>query len=324
MKLAIRKSFKILAPGSSLRRRIAYSLALVRLILVPVIFLAVYYLFEMAFIVDKIVSVDAPAATYAQQASIEMLEARRAERNYLLLHDPSYLQSNREALAQVNQTFQEIRGLGTDNQAATDTAVAELDLYQRRFASAVEAMQQPGQGPSERIQAVVRAYEQDLNELLRNSRRRNRAQLIDDLRKRVGSFDAQISETVQEGNPALKKVTEDLQTSSQRVLSLASQIEKNSWHRVEDDRAEARHLLFEAEWALGIVSAFTLLFSVWVSLILPRQVVKPLLSLKEAVDHAAEGNYEIDFDIQGEGEVVQLAHSIRNLLSSVRLKQSAP
>ena len=47
MRLAIRKTFKILAPGNSLRKRVAYSLAIARLILVPVIFLAVYYLFEM-------------------------------------------------------------------------------------------------------------------------------------------------------------------------------------------------------------------------------------------------------------------------------------
>jgi hypothetical protein len=81
MRLGIRKKFKILAPGNSLRKRVAYSLAIARFILVPVIFLAVYYLFEMGWIVDRIVNVDAPAATLAQQASIETLEARRAERN---------------------------------------------------------------------------------------------------------------------------------------------------------------------------------------------------------------------------------------------------
>ena len=81
MRTGIQKSFKILAPGNSLRRRTAYSLALVRLILAPVIFLTVYYLFQMGWIVDRIVNTDAPAATLAQQASIEMLEARRAERN---------------------------------------------------------------------------------------------------------------------------------------------------------------------------------------------------------------------------------------------------
>ena len=60
MALGLRKSFLIFAPGSSLRRRVAYSLAVVRLVLVPVIFLAVYYLFKMGLIVDQIVNVDAP------------------------------------------------------------------------------------------------------------------------------------------------------------------------------------------------------------------------------------------------------------------------
>ena len=321
MKFAIRKSFQILAPGSSLRRRVAYSLAIARLILAPVIFLAVYYLFKMGFIVDQIVNVDAPAATYAQQISIEMLEARRAERNYLLLRDASHLEANREAIGRVKEILDEIRQLGQTNQSATAMAEAELNLYEKQFAAAVALMQQPDGGPSDRIQAVVRAYELDLNELLRTSRYRKRAQLIEDLRKRVDSFDTQISATVQQDNPALRQVTEDLQASSQKLLQLASEIEKQNWHRVENDRSEARHLLLQAEWALGIVSFLTLLFSVWVSFVLPRQVVKPLISLKEAVDQATAGNYEIEFDIRGEGEVVELARSIQNMLSAVRQKQ---
>src|SRR6266478_8748601 len=94
----IPKSFKILAPGNSLQRRTAYSLALVRLILVPVIFLAIYYLFRMGWIVDRIVSVDAPSATLAQQVSIQMLEARRAERNFFLLNDAADVSENHDLL----------------------------------------------------------------------------------------------------------------------------------------------------------------------------------------------------------------------------------
>jgi hypothetical protein len=82
MALGIRRSFKILGPGGSLRRRVAYSLAIVPLILVPVIFLAVYCLFAMGWMVDRIVNVDAPATTMSEPVSVEMLEARRAERNY--------------------------------------------------------------------------------------------------------------------------------------------------------------------------------------------------------------------------------------------------
>ena len=318
MKFAIRKTFHILVPGSSLRRRVGYSLAIARLVLVPVIFMAVYYLFRMGFIVDQIVNVDAPAATYAQQASIEMLEARRAERNYFLLQDASYLEAHRQAIGRIEEILDEIRRLGPVNQSATAMAEGALNLYEQRFAAAIEASQKPGGEPSAHIQTVVRAYEQDLNELLRNSRYKKREQLIEELHKRVDSFDAQISETAQQGNPALREVTEDLQVQSQRLLQLASQMEKENWHRVEEDRLEARRLLHEAEWALSIVSFFTLVFSVWVSFILPRQVVKPLINLKEAVDQVAAGNYKIDFNIQGEGEVVELAKSVRRMLSAVR------
>jgi CHASE3 domain sensor protein len=318
MRLGIRKSFKILAPGNSLRKRVAYSLAVARSILVPVIFLAVYYLFAMGWIVDRIVNVDAPAATLAQRASIEMLEARRAERNYLLLHDASYLAANRESLAKIKEILGEIQTLEAEDVGATQEAMNALEQYEKRFSAAVSATGQPVQGDADRIQSVVRAYEKDLDDLLRTARTKRRAQLIDELRNRVGSFDTQISETVQAGNPALAPVTADLQTLSQEVLRLLSELETENWTRVETDHKQARRLIRQAEWALSIVSALTLLFSVWVSLILPRQVVKPLISLREAVDHAAQGHSAIDFEIEGRGEVADLAKSVQNLIAQLR------
>jgi nitrogen fixation/metabolism regulation signal transduction histidine kinase len=89
---------------------------------------------------------------------------------------------------------------------------------------------------------------------------------------------------------------------------------------VQKDHAEAGHLIRQAEWTLGIVSTITLIISVWVSFALPRQVIKPLLNLKEAIDHAAQGDYEIDFDVQGKGEIVELVESLRRLFAVMRQK----
>jgi methyl-accepting chemotaxis protein len=321
MALGIRQSFRILAPGSSLRRRVAYSLLIVRLILVPVIFLAVYYLFAMDWIVDRIVNVDAPATTMSEQASVEMLEARRAERNYLLLRDPAYVEANRASIAKARETLIEIQKLAPSEQQDTQKAMDELYLYQQRFETAVSMLGAPGQAPTDRIQAVVRAYEKDLNGLLTQARFRKRAQLVDDLRSRVDSFDIQISKTVQEQDPELRQATVDLESSSQEILRRTSELESRSWKRVEEDHRQARHLINQAEWALGVVSVLTFLLSVWISFILPRQVVKPLLNLKQAVDRAAAGDLAIDFDIQGKGEVVQLANSVRNLVEHLHQKE---
>ena len=318
MQSRIRRSFRVLAPGGSLRRRVAYSLAIVRLILVPVIVLSVYYLFQVGFIIDRIVSYDAPAATLAQQATIEMLDARRAERNYLLLNDQASLEAARDSIGKIEQILNAIRDLNPSDQELTQQALGALHQYRQRIETAVALAGKPGQAPADRVNEVVKAYESDLDNLLKSARYKSRGQLIEELRKRVDSFDTQISKTVQEGNPALRQITSDLQNSGRQVLDLASQLEARNWERIENDHRKAKRLISRAEWSLAIVSTITFLVSVWVSFVLPRQVVKPLISLKEAVDHAAAGNYEIDFDIQGAGEVVELANSIRNLIAHVR------
>ncbi len=322
MRWRIRKSFKIFAPGSSLRKRVAYSLAIVRLILVPVIFLAVYYLFAMGRIVDRIVNVDAPAAKLAEQASIEILEARRAARNYILFQDPEYLRGNQESLAKVRQFLAGIGDLEPDEKTVVQKGLDAANRYEQGFESAVSTMGQRKQEPVEQIREAVLAYEKDLDDLVKGAKHKRRAQLIQDLRARVGSFDTQIAQAIQEANPALRQATPDLQASSQETLRLASELEQQNWARVQMDHLDARQLIRRAEWALGIVSAITLLFSVGASLILPRQVTKPLVSLKEAVDHAARGNYEIDFELHGGGEVVELAKSVQNLISLLRKKHA--
>src|SRR2546427_12735200 len=118
MQSGIPKFFRVLTSGNSLRRRIAVSLAIVRLILVPVIFLSIYYLVKMDRIVDRIVRVNAPMATLSQRASVDFLEARRAGRNYFLLHDQAYLQSNRGPLLRLRRVLDDNRILGAQEQYA--------------------------------------------------------------------------------------------------------------------------------------------------------------------------------------------------------------
>ena len=318
MRGRIRESFKIFAPGSSLRKRVAYSLAIVRLILVPVIFLAVYYLFAMGRIVDRIVNVDAPAAKLAEQASIEILEARRAARNYVLFQDQENLRANQESLTKARQMLVRIRDLEPDEETVVQKGLDTVDRYQQQFSSAVSTLAESRQKPDERLREAVLAYEKDLDTLIKAARHERRAQLIQELRTQVGSFDTQIAEAIQAANPALRQVSPDLRALSQETLQLTSDMEQQNWGRVQTDHQEARQLIRRAEWTLSVVSAVTLLFSVWVSFILPRQVTQPLVSLKEAVDHAATGNYEVEFELRGGGEVVELARSVQNLTSLLR------
>ncbi|MGO9269647.1 MAG: HAMP domain-containing protein [Terriglobia bacterium] len=319
----VRKPFRVFARSASLRRRVAYSLAIVRLILVPVIFLAVYYLFAMSWIVDRIVSVDAPVASLAGEASTEMLEARRAERNYFLLRDPDDLTANQQALAALEQTIVSCRELQPAESPTTKKMLSDVTAYRTQFNEAVSHVEEPPEAPAERVQSVVETYQKQLAELLRSAGRHSRAHLMQEIRTQLDSFDQEITNRLEAEDPALRQATTEMRESSRDLLQLSKDIENRSWDRVQRDHEDARRLVRRAEWVLGIVSLLTLILSVTASFLLPRQVVKPLLNLKEAVDHAAAGNYEIEFDVEGDGEVVALANSVRRLIAHLREKEDA-
>jgi methyl-accepting chemotaxis protein len=312
----------VLLQGFSLRRRVALSLALVRLILVPVILLAVYYLIAMASIVDRIVSVDTPVATNAERASVEMLDARRAETNYFLLHDPDDIARNGESLRQLKKIVQVCRILQPEEKPLFDDLDAQINFYRSSFNHAVERLGESNLPPIESLREVVRTYQKDLDDVLTNSPSQSRTRLIEMLRARIESFDAEVAARVEEHDPDIRQTSRDLATASQRILNLSNELESRSWQRVERDHARARALLIRAEVVGGIVSFITVLVSIWVSFLLPRQVVRPLTDLKAAVDHAAAGNYEIEFDVKGRGEVVELADSLRTLIAHVRKKHN--
>jgi CHASE3 domain sensor protein len=310
----------VLLQGFSLRRRVASSLALVRLILVPVIFLAVYYLFAMASIVDRIVSVDAPVARNAERASLAMLDARRAETNYFLLHDPDDIARNRESLRQLEKTIQACRTLQPEEKPTLDELEKQIAFYRLSFDHAVERLGESNLPPIQSLREIVRTYQKDLDDVLAHSSGESRTRLIEMLRARIESFDTEVAAKVEENDPEIRQTSRDLATASQKIINLSNELESRGWRRVQKDHERARALLVRAEIIGGIVSAMTLLVSIWVSFLLPRQVVKPLTDLKQAVDHAAAGNYEIEFNVKGDGEVVELADSVRDLIAHVREK----
>src|ERR1700692_316375 len=243
MPLRIRKTFAIFTPGTSLRLRVLYSFAVVRLVLAPVILLAIYYLFQMGWIVDRIVSVDAPSATLAQQASIQMLEARRAERNFFLLYDPAEVKENRDSLAAVSGILSQIRSLHPDEETTVQNALNSVNLYQQRFEEAVAYFSQPGGAQRGRLETVVRNYEADLNNLVRQDNRTSRAQLVEQLREQVNSFDMQIMSTIQASAPKLRQVAGDLDATSHELFNLTSMLEGENWQRVQGDHQRAQQLL---------------------------------------------------------------------------------
>ncbi|HTV56203.1 MAG TPA: hypothetical protein VMI06_14970, partial [Terriglobia bacterium] len=204
---------KVFAPGTSLRRRVVYSLGIVRLILAPVILLAVYYLVMMSRIVDRIVRVDAQVATLVETVSIQMLNARRMELNYFLLHDSGDLAASRASLADMEEILRKCVALQPADRVAVARIQAELQTYRWQLNQAVAQTNNSRLTESQRFRDVLQAYENSLDDAMKRSRHESRAKLLADLRNQGGSFDNQVAAAVAAANPAMRQATQALQTS---------------------------------------------------------------------------------------------------------------
>jgi methyl-accepting chemotaxis protein len=250
-----------------------------------------------------------------------MLDAQRTERNYFLLHDPADLRATQQTVENLQKMVRTFHGMQPQEAIAITKMQADLAAYQQGMRNAARRIGEAGQPRINRLRGAVLSYEEGLNKILRGAHRHSRASLVRELHDRTSKFDSEIAAAGTE-DPVLQSLSSGLEEAASSFLRQSTALEHRSWNRVEADHDDARALMTRAEWVLGSVSLLVLLISIWVSYILPREVVQPLHDLKAAVDHAAAGDYEIEFDVQGKGEVVQLANSVRDLIAHVREKES--
>jgi hypothetical protein len=84
-----------------MRGRIGLGITVSRLIFLPVIFLSIYYIAGMVTATNRIATVDAKIGQLAGQIAQEVDEMRKAQKNYVLLNDPSSLRKIRESSQRV-------------------------------------------------------------------------------------------------------------------------------------------------------------------------------------------------------------------------------
>jgi hypothetical protein len=179
----------------------------------------------MASIVDRIVNVDAPVARNAERAAVEMLDARRAETNYFLLHDPDDIARNRESLRQLERTIQTCRKLQPEEKPALDALEGQVAFYRSSFNHAVERLGESNLPPFDSLRQIVRTYQRDLDDVLAHSPRDSRTRLIEMLRARIESFDTEVAAKVEQNDPEIRQTSRDLAAASQRIISLSTELE---------------------------------------------------------------------------------------------------
>jgi len=212
-----------------MKGRIALGITISRLIFLPVIFLAIYYIAGMVNATNQIATVDAKVARVAEQIISEIGELRRAEKNYLLLKDPSYLKKINEVSQLVIAQIED----GLFISSSERNRFAAMKAAVKAYVNNIEIVSQSTE-PVKDVAALnqfsnmVRNYQQRIDSLLAAARsfksQEEISQSIDEISGEAMSFDRFIVQSVIASEPKRSKLLAELQSKGDEIASLARQV----------------------------------------------------------------------------------------------------
>jgi len=311
----------------SMRGRIGLGITLSRLIFLPVIFLAIYYLAGMVNATNQIATVDAKAARIAEQIISEIGDLRRAEKNYLLLKDPSYLKRMNELSQLVIAQIED----GLLISSTERNRFARMKEAVRAYVTNIEIISQstePGQDVAalKQFSAMVRNYQSRIDSLLtvaKGSRSQEEiSRSIDVISNEAMSFDRFIVQSVIASEPKRSKLFEALQSKGDEIAESARLINENSWKKVEEERSHAEELGNRATLLITVTLVVTLLLSFAFTWYLPRKVLQPIRAITRALRKASNGNYDVFLHLSAKDELGELVYEFHNFIDHVRCRET--
>jgi len=306
-----------------MKGRIGLGITISRLIFLPVIFMAIYYIAGMVSATNQIATVDAKVARLAEQIISEIGEMQRSEKNYLLLKDPAYLKKINELSQLVIAQIED----GLFISSSERNRLAEMKEAVKAYVNNIELVSQSGEPAQDvaalnRFTGLVRSYQKRIDSLLevasRSKSQEEISQSIDVISNEAMSFDRYIVQSVIASEPQRSKLLAELQTKGDQIGVLARQINENSWKKVEEERSHAEHLGNRATLLITITLTVTLLLSFAFTWYLPRRVLNPIREITQALRKASSGNYDVFLHLSAKDELGELVNEFHNLVDHMR------
>lgn len=262
---------------NSAKNQIRVILFLVAVLCLAISFISLLYINEMSNRIKMIVNEDAKMADLGEYLSIQMLEARRDEKNFIIYQDTTYIQNNIQKIKQMHKIIQGIYPQAKNYHTILDSIDSELNIYQNNIVSLKKILQEDPRTLS-RLQRQLQAYEKDLAQL-KNS---NDASSIDQLQLAIMSVSSKLS-------TERTALFMDLKTVGDRIQTLCQHVADQAYKSLVKHSNDGIHYSIKAQRNI-----FTLLFLITMILVyviyaLPRKIFAPYSRIIRALEAIGRG-----------------------------------
>lgn len=329
----IKRQAREIEEKMSIRAKISVSLLVVLILILPVVGMTLHYFAQMRKKVDTIARTDAKLIDLANRIDESMLLAKRAESNFILLRDSLYVERNQEATQRILELCTEGGKVAINEQNTFQDIAEQTSSYQRSFATLVRRYH--GKGIQEQIRALRRGFATKFTETItryhamlaaakKERVKARRDSLVNEANQYLRSFSIDdLTVGLQtKRDPEMTLLSQSLSETSEKVRSLANELEQRSWHQLEQHRQQSELVVARAQRNIAVVLILTILVSAYLLFILPSRIVKPISAVTNIIKRAERGDYDVTAKSASKDEVGQLALFLNRMLRQVRTHDS--
>lgn len=292
------------------KNKIRLTLGFVVSISFGVSLLSLSYMNRMVKRLASIAAVDARMTEISESLSIKMLEARQAEKNYIIFFDSAYINLNSQLIDSILSDVAEARQISPLFETQLDSVAMFVTSYRENIQKLTETFQEDPRMLTRIGQQVIQA-ERDL-------RRLDRSQKLgqDDW---ITDFNISLLAASNKLSSDKVRIFENLKLSSNRVIALTQKISRNARASLYKNTDQAIHFGARAQRNILTPLFGSLLILGILIYYLPRWIFEPLKGILRSLK--AVGRGDVDFpmpSIESKDEIGELSRSFYEATRKIR------
>jgi len=277
-------------------------------------FLSLFFMNSMMRRIQDITQKDAALAAVARDISIQMLEARREEKNFIIYLDSTHIANTRKIIGEVKNNIETARQIAPEHIAQLDSMSVQIERYSNNIGSLGDIFQEDPRALSS-IQQQIIAYENRFKQTVgaRNIDRDSLPSWISDLNVLMASAATKVS-------AEKTRLLTDLRESSDMILTMSQNIASQAQASLTEHGEEGVKSGMRAQRNALIIFIVTGIVLVYLVYYLPNRILIPFRRITRALKVIGTGQTEVTLpDLKKGDEFWQLFQSFLEAVRHLKL-----
>lgn len=327
-KHAVGRIWGVLA-GFSIRARIAFSILLAFVMILPVVALSLFYFSDLISTIHTITERDVRLGRMGDDLIFVMRDVARIERGYRVFGDENERKAIEGLIARADSIVRDARHIAPDSEHAIVTEIEHaLARYRNGFSLLVFYREENPPGvPGQASNAAMARRVDDLGTALagiwgglKGASPVQRDSLLTETGHHLELFSLDVAGGMDASgrNGRITSIQRGLDTARSDFFRSAQRLSEASWRKMFDDGEEALRIDARAKRNIIFVLILTAIISFVMIIRLPGYIVKPITGLSAMLRKTAAGELSVFAPVLSRDEIANLAVSYNQAVARLR------